>query len=70
MSVSASIPATVQIRRAHLLGLIGVAAALAACVTWAVSTFAFDTGTSGADRTRGDRDPRRRRPTGSQRPSR
>ena len=33
MSVSASIPATVQIRRGHLLGLIGVAAALAACVT-------------------------------------
>ena len=27
MSVSASIPATVQIRRGHLLGLIGVAAA-------------------------------------------
>ncbi len=48
MNVSASIPATVQIRRAHLLGLIGVAAALAACVTWAVSTFAFDTATSGA----------------------
>ena len=33
MSVSASIPATVQIRRGHLLGLIGVVAALAACVT-------------------------------------
>jgi hypothetical protein len=48
MSVSASIPATVQIRRSHLLGLIGVAAALAACVTWAVTAFAFDTGTSGA----------------------
>ena len=48
MSVSASIPATVQIRRTHLLGLIGVAAALAACVTWAVTAFAFDTGTSGA----------------------
>jgi hypothetical protein len=48
MSVSASIPATVQIRRGHLLGLIGVVAALAACVTWAVTAFAFDTGTSGA----------------------
>ena len=48
MSVSASIPATVQIRRGHLLGLIGVAAALAACVTWVVTAFAFDTGTSGA----------------------
>jgi hypothetical protein len=48
MSVSASIPATVQIRRGHLVGLIGGAAALAACVTWVVTAFAFDTGTSGA----------------------
>ena len=48
MSVSGSIPATVQIRRDHLLGLIGAVAALAACVTWAVTAFAFDTGTSGA----------------------
>ncbi len=48
MSVSASIPATVQIRRNHLLGLIGAVAALAACVTWVVIAFAFDTGTSGA----------------------
>ena len=47
MTYSHSIPATVQIRLGHLLGLIGVAAALAACVTWAVTTFAFDTGTSG-----------------------
>ena len=48
MSVSASIPATVQIRRGHLLGLIGVAAALAACVTAVVPAVAFDSGTSGA----------------------
>ena len=48
MSVSASIPATVQIRRDHLVGLIGAVAALAACVTWVVTAFAFDTGTSGA----------------------
>jgi hypothetical protein len=48
MSVSASIPATVHIRRGHLLGLIGAAAALAACVTWVVTALAFDTGTSGA----------------------
>ena len=48
MSFSAPIPATVQIRRGHLLGLIGVVAALAACVTWVVTAFAFDTGTSGA----------------------
>ena len=48
MSISASIPATVQIRRGRLLGLIGVVAALAAGVTWVVTAFAFDTGTSGA----------------------
>ena len=48
MSVSASIPATVQIRRGHLVGLIGGVAALATCVTWVVTAVAFDTGTSGA----------------------
>ena len=48
MSYAHSIPPTVQIRRDHLLGLIGVVAALAACVTWVVTAFAFDTGTSGA----------------------
>ena len=65
MSVSASIPATVQIRRGHLLGLIGVVAALAACVTWAVTAFAFDTGTSGAGvELAGDLDPRQRRAAG------
>jgi hypothetical protein len=48
MSVSASIPATVQIRRGHLLGLIGVVATLAACATWVVTAVAFDTGGSGS----------------------
>ena len=48
MSVPGSIPATVQIRRSHLVGLIGGVAALAACLTWAVIAFAFDTGTSGS----------------------
>jgi beta-lactamase regulating signal transducer with metallopeptidase domain len=47
MSYSHSIPPTVQIRRDHLLGLIGAVAALAACVTWVVTAFAFDS-TSGA----------------------
>ena len=46
MSYSHSIPPTVQIRREHLLGLIGIVAALAACVTWVVTALAFDTGTS------------------------
>ena len=47
MSVSASIPATLQIRRSRLLGLIAVVAALAAAVTWALTAFAFDTGGTG-----------------------
>ena len=46
MSYSHSIPPTVQIRRDRLPGLIGVVAALAACVTWVVTALAFDTGTS------------------------
>ena len=36
MSVSASIPATVQIRRTRLLGLIALVAALAVAATWVV----------------------------------
>jgi Nickel responsive protein SCO4226-like len=48
MSASATIPATVQIRRSRLLGLIGLVAALAAVVTWIVLAFAFDNGSSGA----------------------
>lgn len=48
MSYSHSIPPTVQVRREHLLGLIGIVAAVAACVTLVVTKFAFDTGTSGA----------------------
>ena len=47
MSLSASIPATVQIRRSHLLGLLGAVGALAACITWVVTAFPFDTDTSG-----------------------
>lgn len=47
MSVSVSIPATVQIRRSRLIGLIVLVAAFAAAVTWAVTSFSED-GTSGA----------------------
>jgi hypothetical protein len=46
MSYSHSIPPTVQIRRAQLVGLVVAVAALAATVTWAMSSFAFDDGTS------------------------
>jgi hypothetical protein len=47
MSVSASIPTTVQIRRGRLIGLIALVAALAATVTWVVLAVAFDTRASG-----------------------
>ena len=48
MNVSATIPATVQIRRSRLLGLIGAIAVLAAAITWIVLTFAVDTGSEEA----------------------
>ena len=42
MSVSTTIPTTVQIRRGHLAGLILAAAALAAAITWLLVAFAFE----------------------------
>jgi hypothetical protein len=48
MSASTSIPATVQIRRSRLVGLIALVAALAAAITWAVFAIASDNGTSNA----------------------
>ena len=45
MSASTSIPATVQIRRGRLVGLVALAAALAAAITWVVVAFAFDDST-------------------------
>ncbi|HEX3266824.1 MAG TPA: nickel-binding protein [Gaiellaceae bacterium] len=46
MNVSTSIPATVEIKRNRLFGLIALVAALAATVTWIVLALAFDNGTS------------------------
>ena len=46
MSTSVSIPATVQIKRGRLFGLVAVVAVLAAAVTWAVLTFAVNSGSS------------------------
>ena len=46
MSTSVSVPATVQIRRGRLVGLVAGAAVLAAAVTWAVLTLAVDPGSS------------------------
>jgi hypothetical protein len=48
MSASTSVPATVQIRRSRLVGLVGLAAALAAALTWVVLAFALDSGSSSA----------------------
>ena len=48
MSASTSIPATVQIRRNRLLGLVALVAGVAAVVTWVVLAFAFDSGSSEA----------------------
>lgn len=48
MNVSASIPATVEIRRNRLLGLIVAVAAIAAAVTSGVFALAFDGGASTA----------------------
>ena len=42
MSVSPSIPATVEIKRGRLFGLVAAVAVLAAVVTWALVVFAFD----------------------------
>jgi hypothetical protein len=46
MNFSTTIPATVQIGRGRLFGLIGVVAALAAVIMWML--LAFDNGTSAA----------------------
>lgn len=44
MSVSVSIPQTVQIRRHRFVGLLGGVAAVAAAATWAVLAFGTDIG--------------------------
>ena len=46
MSTSVSIPATIQIKRGRLVGLVAGVAVLAAAVTWVVLTFAVDAGSS------------------------
>jgi hypothetical protein len=45
MAVSASIPATIQIRRSRLLGLLAAVAVVAAAITWAVQAFTVNSGT-------------------------
>jgi hypothetical protein len=46
MSVSPSIPATVEIQRGRFIGLVAAVAVAAAAVTWIVVAFAFDSGSS------------------------
>ncbi len=48
VKVSPSIPATVEIERGRLLGLVVGIAALTAAVSWALSAYAFDSGSSTA----------------------
>ena len=48
MSTYPSIPATVEIKRGRLFGLVVGSAALAAAVTWVLSAYAFDSGGSTA----------------------
>jgi hypothetical protein len=48
MTASTSIPVTIEIRRSRLAALIVLVAAIAAVVTWAIATFAFDNGSSTA----------------------
>src|SRR4029450_10366940 len=44
VNVSPSIPATVEIKRGRLFGLVVGIAALTAAVTWVLSAYAFDSG--------------------------
>jgi len=46
MTVSPSIPTTIEMRRSRLVGVVTAAALVAALTTWALLTFAFDTGTN------------------------
>jgi hypothetical protein len=48
VSVYPSIQTTVEIRRSRLLAVVGVAAALAAVITWVLVAYAFDTTSSKA----------------------
>jgi hypothetical protein len=49
MSVSPSIPATIEIRRGRLIGLVAAVAVVAAAVTWFLVAFAFDNTSSTAN---------------------
>jgi hypothetical protein len=48
MTVSTSVPTTIEIRRSRLLGLVAMVAAIAAVVTWALVALAFNSNSSNA----------------------
>lgn len=48
MTLPTTIPARVQVRRSHLLGLVAAVAVVAAAITWAMVSFTVDTGNRGA----------------------
>jgi uncharacterized protein DUF4242 len=48
MSISPSIPATVEIKRGRFIGLVAAVAVAAAAVTWILVAYAFDNGSSTA----------------------
>ena len=52
MTVSPSIPHTVEMRRSRLVGVVTAVALVAALITWALLTFAVDTGTETATRSK------------------
>jgi hypothetical protein len=51
MTTSTAIPATIQIRRSRLLGLLAAVAILTAAITWALFAFALDDSSSSTRRT-------------------
>ena len=51
MNVSATVPATIEIRRSRLLWLVGGVAVIAATATWALVGVAFDGGSSSVNAT-------------------
>ena len=50
MTMSTPVPVTIEVRRSRLLGLIALVAVVAAVITWALLTYAVDTGVGATQR--------------------
>ena len=50
MTMSTPVPVTIEMQRRRLLGLIALVAVVAAVVTWALLTYAVDTGVGATQR--------------------